>query len=173
MRKLILLLLLVATPCLSQEMRSQEMRDVPKRKIFDKKFWLATAVIVGTTVLDIETTARCALSQTCGERNPLWGRHPTRAKMYGIKGSLAGFTIWSTWWWKRDDMRKMERYEFRNDPKTPEPRIWERPSQNWYLPTLIYGGVTGAAGFYNLSHQQRKTILPAQPMRLPGSATQP
>ena len=173
MKKLILLLLLVATPCLSQQIRSQEMRDVPKRKIFDKKFWLATAAIVGTTVLDVETTARCARSSTCGERNPLWGRHPTRAKMYGIKGPLAGFTIWATWWWKRDDMRKMERYEFRNDPRTPEPRIWEPPGQRWYLPTLIYGGVTGAAGIYNLSNQQRKTILPAQPMRLPGNATQP
>jgi hypothetical protein len=168
MRKLILLLLLIATPCLSQE-----MRDVPKRKIFDKKFWLATAVVVGTTVLDIEMTARCVRSHTCVERNPLWGRNPSRAKMYGIKGSLAGFTIWSTWWWKRDDMRKMERYEFRNDPKTPEPRIWERPTQRWYLPALIYGGVTGGASIYNLSTQQLKTIQPAQPMRLPGNATQP
>lgn len=137
-----------------------------KRKIFDKKFWLTTAFVVGATVLDIETTARCRPNTNCAEANPLWGKHPSRAKMYGIKGSFAVFAISSTWWWKRDDMRKMERWELRLDRNTPEPRIWEKPRQNWYVPALIVGGVTGAAGIYNLiTADTKKTTLPAQPMK--------
>jgi hypothetical protein len=175
-----LLLILVATPMWSQEMKrrtkqetNQEMKDVPKRKIFDKKFWLATAAIVGTTVLDVETTARCLRRPACAEGNSLWGRSPSRAKMYGIKGSLAGFTIFSTWWWKRDDMRKMQRWELRLDRNTPEPRIWEKPRQSWYLPALIVSGVSGAAGFYNLARMPDANSPPVQPAKLSGNVPSP
>lgn len=163
MKRLVLVLLLVAAPCLGQQ-----MRDVPRRKIFDKKFWGATAFVVGTTVLDVETTARCLHRPGCAEGNGLWGRNPSRAKLYGIKGSLAAFTIWGTWWWKRDDMRKMQRWELRLDRKTPEPRTWDKPKSSWYLPALIVGGVSGAAGVYNLTKlpDAKASSQPVQPARL-------
>ncbi len=163
MKKLVLLLLLIATPCWGQ----QEMKPVKKRRVFDKKFFLATTAVIGATLLDVETTARCFRSKTCAEANPIYGSHPSRAKLYGIKGSFAAFSIWSTWWWKRDDLRKMERYEHRNDPREPEPRLWEKPRPRWYVPAIIVGGAFGAAGIYNLTAKSARTSLPMQPASQP------
>jgi hypothetical protein len=179
-KKLFLLILLFAFPCWAQEVKTQEVQSqeekpqkVKKRRVMDIKFWLAALAVVGTTVLDVETTSHCLRNSSCREGNPIFGRNPSRARLYGVKGSLAGFTICSTWWWKRDDIRRMERFEHRNDPGMPEPRLWEEPRPSWYLPSVIYGGITGAAGIYNLTHKLPKTASlppqPAQPISQPGN----
>jgi hypothetical protein len=168
MKKLILVLLLVAAPCWPQE-----VKDVPKRKIFDKKFWFATAMIVGTTILDTESTARCLHKHTCREGNPIYGPNPSRARMYGIKAPMAAFTIWSTWWWKRDDLRKLERYQRRNNPEEPEPRIWEKPRSNWYVVSVIYSSGFGAAGIYNIVTNPKRQQSQVQPAQLSRNVTSP
>ena len=175
MKKTILLLLLIASPCWAQTVReyrqNKRVQLSRKIKVLDKKFWLATLVIVGTTLLDVESTAHCVGNHTCAEGNPIYGKHPTRARMYAIKAPLAGFTIWATWSTKKDDMIRMERYLHRNDPNMPEPRIWEKPSTGWYLPSLIYGGITGGVGMYNVLKQfpKQPASSPSQPIRLPSN----
>ena len=183
MKKLVLVLLLIAIPCGAQEIKhlpkrrplrdKTEMLDVPKRKVFDKKFWLATLVVVGSTVLDVESTARCLRRPGCAEGNSIYGRHPSRGRLYGIKGPLAAFTIWSTWWWKRDYERTLDRWERRLDPETPEPRVWEKPRARWYIPTLVVSGVNGAAGAYNLTRMPKNVPSPpVQPAKLSSSGSQ-
>ncbi|MBI1750456.1 MAG: hypothetical protein HY234_03740 [Acidobacteria bacterium] len=176
MKRLTVLVLLLACPCWSQsqEVRKEVRQDVKKRKVrvFDKKFWLVTAAVVGTAILDVESTARCINNHTCGESNPLFGKNPTRAKMYGIKGSIAGFAIWSTWWWKNADANDFDTYGHRSEPGAKQPRYPGEPRSGWYLPATIFIGVSGGAGIYNLASKSGKPqdpVLPAQLSRYPGN----
>jgi len=177
MKRVLVLVLLLACPCWSQlqEVRKEVKQDVKKRKvrIFDKKFWLVTAAVVGTTILDVETTARCIKAHTCGERNPLFGQNPTRAKMYGIKAPLAGFVIWGTWWWKNADANDVETYGHQFEQGAKHPRNPAEPRSKWWVPSTIYTGITGGAVIYNLTHNRnmkpQDPVLPAQLSRYPGN----
>jgi hypothetical protein len=59
----------------------------PKSRIADKKFWTFTAVQFGAAVFDIETT-QAGMRNGGVEGNPLFGSHPSRAKMYGVSFPL-------------------------------------------------------------------------------------
>lgn len=44
----------------------------------------AGAVLFGGTAMDFESTESCLKRKTCQEANPLLGKNPSRARMYGI-----------------------------------------------------------------------------------------
>jgi hypothetical protein len=65
----------------------------PKRqfKVADRKFWALAALQTGATIADFETTQWAERKAPYGtEENPLFGSHPSRARMYSI-----GFTLTS------------------------------------------------------------------------------
>lgn len=180
MKRVLVLVLLLACPCWSQseevrkELRKEVKQDVKKRKVrvFDKRFWLVTAAVVGTAILDVETTARCINNHTCGERNRLFGKHPTRAKMYGIKGSVAAVIIGGTWWWKNADAHDFDTYGHPPEPGAKQHRNPGEPRSRWYVPATLFIGVSGGAGIYNLANMPAKPkdpVLPAQLSRYPGN----
>lgn len=50
-----------------------------------KKFWAVTAFSAAMTVADIELTQNClATVRGCYETDPIYGTHPSRARMYAI-----------------------------------------------------------------------------------------
>lgn len=50
-----------------------------------KKFWALTAFSAAMTVADIELTQNClATVRGCYETDPIYGTHPSRARMYAI-----------------------------------------------------------------------------------------
>ncbi len=63
-------------------------------KTIDKQFLILNAVAVAATVADIETAAACLNSNArCQETNPLFGKHPSRARMYSIALGATGGEI--------------------------------------------------------------------------------
>jgi len=56
--------------------------EPPTPRFFDRQFKMLTALSIAATTADIESTLHC--SQSCREVNPLYGAHPTRARLYGI-----------------------------------------------------------------------------------------
>jgi hypothetical protein len=56
--------------------------EQPTPPLFDRKFKILTALSIVTMTADLESTLHCA--QSCREVNPLYGSHPTRARLYGI-----------------------------------------------------------------------------------------
>jgi len=81
-----ILLLLVSLPTLAQAQ--------PKRRVLDKKFWLALGSAVGLMVADVELSQRCIRAGTCREANPLLGQ--SRGRAYAVNTAiLVPVTIWS------------------------------------------------------------------------------
>ncbi len=181
MKRLIVLIFLLASPCWSQseevkkDVVQEARQEVKKRRarVFDKQFWFAIAAVVGTTILDVETTAACIKAHTCGERNPLFGKFPSRAKMYGIKGSVAGFIIFSTWWWKSGDANDFDTYGHQFERGAKQPRAPADPRSKWWVPSTVYISCAGAAGLYNIARSHNfkhpDPVLPAQMSRYPGN----
>jgi len=72
------------------------------RKTADRKFWAMTALSSASTVSDIEVTAHALQNPNCAEHNPLFGSHPSRAKMYGVSiPASAAYTMVGYWLKKR------------------------------------------------------------------------
>ena len=76
-----------------------------------KLFWTFAAASVALTVADVELTHSCVNNVAgCRERNPLFGPHPTRARMYSISlpitSALLGVSYYvrrknkANWAWK-------------------------------------------------------------------------
>ena len=95
----ILLFLLFSTPALSQ---------TKKKRVADKKFWIAAAVIVAASALDVESTAYWQKAcPTCREVNSwLYGKRPSRKRMYLTLGAIAAAEIAGMWWVKRYDQQQ-------------------------------------------------------------------
>jgi hypothetical protein len=53
-----------------------------------------SALLVATTIYDIEGTQSCLRAGTCRETNPIYGSHPSRARAYSIAMPLNGFLIY-------------------------------------------------------------------------------
>jgi hypothetical protein len=88
---------------------STEQRD-PHRRAF---LLLSTAAVI-STIADAELTAHCvATNPDCREVNPLYGSHPTRARLYLTS---APFTVAQIWFSNR--LRK----------KYPEKKLWMLPT---------------------------------------------
>lgn len=70
----------------------------PEPKVVDKKFVALLALAAGAAVADVELTSRCLRAQTCTEANPIYGRNPSRGRMYAISipilGGQMGLSAW-------------------------------------------------------------------------------
>jgi hypothetical protein len=45
---------------------------------------IGAGLLIASTVADVETTNSCINAHTCSEGNPLYGKNPSRALMYGV-----------------------------------------------------------------------------------------
>jgi hypothetical protein len=75
------------------------VRPSPDRttRVFDRKFLLLTGVAAAATSLDIVTTSRCVSTYSnCREANPLYGPHPSSARLYGISFSILAGQVLSS-----------------------------------------------------------------------------
>ncbi len=81
-------------PMRVERKRDRYERPVPKfaaRQIADKKFWATVALATAATVFDAEST-KYGVARGFAEGNPLFGRNPSRARLYGIKFAFQAFT---------------------------------------------------------------------------------
>lgn len=79
-----------------------EQLPVP-HKTADKAFWVSTLLSVGLTVADAENTKYALGRPGATESNPLFGKNPSRARMYGIMLPIAGLTSYYSFRYKRED----------------------------------------------------------------------
>ena len=100
---------ITSTPRRIRPTFTQEDRDPHRRG-----FMLLSATAVVSTVADIELTAHClATNPNCREANPLFGSHPSRARMYAIAMPMTAAQIWFS-----NHLRK----------KHPERKLWMLPT---------------------------------------------
>jgi hypothetical protein len=72
-------------------------------RVFDRKFLLLTGVAAAATSLDIVTTSRCVSTYSnCQEANPLYGPHPSSARLYGVSFSILAGQVLSSAWLRRE-----------------------------------------------------------------------
>jgi len=57
--------------------------------------WGAATALVLSTAFDAEGTQACLRAHTCTEGNPIMGKHPSRARMYGTAMPLNAITIFA------------------------------------------------------------------------------
>ena len=127
MKKLIVLILML---CLF----TPPSIAVPKKKrIADKKFWFSAAVMVAVSVLDIESTKH-AMNRDPNARELnswLYGKRPTRKKMYGILLPVTAAEIWAMWFVKKDADNKA-----------------------WVVIPVVHTGAHGFAAGWNYAHSK-------------------
>lgn len=64
--------------------------------------WTADILLVegvkwAAMIADIETTAAGVKAGRCQEGNPIWGKRPSRFRMYATLGGLGAFHTWAAW----------------------------------------------------------------------------
>jgi hypothetical protein len=107
-----ILVLLVSVPACAQ----------PKRRVVDKKFWLAVGTACALAVADIELTQQCIQRHVCREANPLLGQ--SRQRAYAVNAAiLVPMTIW-TYHLKKDQNRNGG----------------AKGDISWWLPSVIKSG---------------------------------
>lgn len=94
-----------------------------------KKFWILWAAGIGLAIADVESTAHCLKQPTCRELNPLYGKRPSRARMYATKGAVLGIFFHYSKRWKR-----------------------EGDTSDWMAPPIASIAMHGFAVAWNLSH---------------------
>lgn len=85
--KLVSLVLAVLSFCViasAQEMPPEPVAAAPLSGVFDRKFVALAVTSVAMNIADVELTHSCLVKHTCSEGNPLLGRSPSRARMYGF-----------------------------------------------------------------------------------------
>ncbi len=107
--------------------RGRKPRHLPFRRVADKSFWLVTAGHVLASLYDGESMQWCLHHVAgCEEWNPIYGRHPSRLRLYGPMFVIQFFTQdWPTYWLKRDDDEHRE-YIRENVPIEHVPGLVER-----------------------------------------------
>lgn len=93
------------------------------RRVLDRKFILLQSLSTLAMVADIESTAHALEGKSgAAELNPLFGRHPTRARMYGIGVPVNALTLFLS---------------YRAKKIAPTRRLWELAPA---LTTAIHAG---------------------------------
>lgn len=132
---------------------------VKLREVADKHFWLSVAGIFGSTIFDAETTAHCINAHpTCTEANPIFGRRPSRARLYGIKLGIASGLSVAVFQYKRMDMEddiRWRRYceATPNDKRCATHTHAITNAPRWWQVSLIPTTVWTAAGIYNTTRR--------------------
>src|SRR5438128_2117314 len=99
------------------------------RKVANKNFWIAATAMALASLADGITTRR-ALNQGAVELNPLFGRRPSNARLFGMGSLLTGGMITGVYFLKRWD-----------DP--------ESPSHYWLIPVVGQIGAETALTVHN------------------------
>lgn len=86
-----LVLLLVSLPA-SAKPHPRLRRLIPR--VWDKHFWIATAIQTAAMVADVETTVAARNRHDLGESNPLLGKRPSRLELYSVEGAIEGGVLW-------------------------------------------------------------------------------
>lgn len=69
--------------------------DVPRPKVIDRKFVLASGVLAASTAFDM-TETKLLLDRGGVEYNPAFGRHPSTARLVGVASAwFAGYVVLS------------------------------------------------------------------------------
>jgi hypothetical protein len=55
---------------------------------------VATGIIIGSIIVDVEGTHACLRAGTCTEGDPLFGTHPSRLRLYGTTAPLTAAAVW-------------------------------------------------------------------------------
>ncbi len=79
-----------------------ESRTKPagRRRVADKQFWLAVGFTVATMVYDAEATV-AVIRHGGQETNPLFGKHPSRKRLYLQGGAITAGVLYGTYWLKK------------------------------------------------------------------------
>ncbi len=111
----------------------QEPADVehPSRPRLGKKFWSLWAIAIGLSIANVENTAHCSSSPHCWETNPLFGRRPSRLRMYAIAGAGVGVSFYVSQMFKRDP---------------------GGDTALWWVPPVMVIGANSTSLAYDLSH---------------------
>lgn len=79
---------------------------VPHRTA-DRAFWLWTGVSAIFTVADVENTEYVLRDPHVQEQNFLYGKRPSRARLWSISGPMLALTTWASWRAKRAEDAKI------------------------------------------------------------------
>ena len=113
-----------------------------KKRVANKKFWFAAATMVVTSILDVESTKyafnRCP---ECRELNSwLYGKRPTRKRMYLTLMPITAAEIGAMWYVKRDDDLQQ--------------------TKAWIVVPIVHNAAHGGAAIWN--YKTAKPVCPAQ-----------
>jgi hypothetical protein len=72
-------------------------------RTLDRKFILLQTLSAAALVADVETTMRDLGGQRASELNPLFGQHPTRARLYGINVPLNVLSFYVSYHFKKTE----------------------------------------------------------------------
>jgi hypothetical protein len=95
------------TPHVTVTLRDDATRRIFKQQIAiphrtaDRSWWLAMAGSTLLTVADVENTVYCLHSGVCVEDNPLYGRDPSRLRLWSLSGPTLAATGYLSWREKR------------------------------------------------------------------------
>jgi len=116
------------------------------REVADRGYWVAVAASVGSCILDVESSQR-ALRRGGMEANPVFGRHPSRAKMYSVMlpiNTLGNFLLYYN---KKTQMQNAALGR-------PRPRL------SWKFTAMVAPAMHIGAAAYNLSLSPRSRNRP-------------
>ena len=78
-----------------------------RQRTVDRQFILLHALSTMALIADLETTARAVEGlPRATEVNPLFGQHPTRARLYGIGVPLDALTIYVSYHYKKTEPKR-------------------------------------------------------------------
>ena len=78
----------------------QKLKNRPK---LTRKYWELWGPAIGLQIADAEFTEHCVQNHSgCDEENPIFGSHPSRARLYSIKLGYTGMAMFFSQKWWRD-----------------------------------------------------------------------
>jgi hypothetical protein len=93
-KRLAIALLLLALPMVANELPSapppRVAADVPRQKTADKKFWVVTGILGAAAAADHFTTSQHLDTPWFHETDPLYGIHPTNARLASVGACFYG-----------------------------------------------------------------------------------
>mgnify|MGYP001562935864 CR=1 FL=1 len=96
MKQLILTLMVISVATANAQQKTQ--------RVWDTDFIALHSISAAMTVADLETTRACLrISPRCYEANPIFGKHPSTARLYGTTIPIQAGTVLLSAWIKKQD----------------------------------------------------------------------
>lgn len=67
------------------------------RWIASKRFWVGLSIVSAASLADGATTQNCLRRDACWERDPVFGRYPSPARIYGEGAAFDVATAYAIW----------------------------------------------------------------------------